>query len=76
MITSSSVVSAEAYRAIPDKDKKKWTQAEMDAETQAKAASDADIAAAHQHLVVRAALHFESCTADSMVVVLMNFDVC
>lgn len=62
LITSPSVVRAEAYRAIPDKDKKKWTQAEIDAETRAKTGSAADIAAAHQHLVVRAALHFESCT--------------
>lgn len=52
LITSPSVASAEAYRAIPDKDKKSWSQDEMDADTRAKAAAEADIAAAHQHLVV------------------------
>ena len=50
---SPTVEAAESYRAVPDKDKKKWTQEEKDAEERAKAAAESDIALAHQHLVVR-----------------------
>ena len=53
LITSPTVEAAESYRAVPDKDKKKWTQEEKDAEERAKAAAESDIALAHQHLVVR-----------------------
>lgn len=60
LITSPSVMSAEAYRAIPAKDKKKWSEAEIDQETRTRTAADADIASAHQHLAVRAELNFES----------------
>ena len=52
-ITSPSVVSAEAYRPS-SQGQEKWEQDQIDEETRTLAAAEADIAAAHQHLVVSA----------------------
>lgn len=60
LITSPSVVSADAFRAIPSKLKKKWSQDQIDAEARAMAAAEADIALAHQHLAVSAMHQFPS----------------